>query len=110
MIRPALVAALTFAFAAPVFAADDKEFICGNVASVVSAIQQARLDRVSERKVRDHVLATDPAWPDRFDNAIVHMTPWVYGQKMRDVRKKDLGAAFKDICGQNWQSIAHLYK
>ena len=109
MVRFLLSASLALAIAAPLRAADDKEFICGNVASVVSAIQAARLDRVSERDVREKILASDPAWPDRFDNAIVHMTPWVYDQKMRDVRKKDLGAAFREICAQNWQSIAHLY-
>lgn len=90
--------------------AETMEFICGNVAAVVKEIQQARLNRVPERKVQETILNSDPAWPDRFDNAIVHMTPWVYEQKMRDVRSKDLGAAFYEVCGLNWESIAHNYQ
>lgn len=82
-----------------------KEEYCAQTASVVSAIQQARLDRVKERDVRDTILATDPAWPDNYDNAIVQMTPWVYEQKMRDVRKNDLGAVWSEVCLANWDAF-----
>ena len=88
------------------FAADvTKEEYCGETAKVVAAIQQARLDRVSERDVRETILATDPAWPDNYDNAIVQLTPWVYEQKMRDVRKNDLSAAWSEVCISQWDAF-----
>lgn len=98
--------ALTMALASASHAANvTKEEYCGQTANVVAAIQKARLDRVSERKVRDTILATDPSWPDNYDNAIVQLTPWVYEQKMRDVRNNDLAAAWSQICEANWDSF-----
>lgn len=97
---------LSMALATSSQAADvTKEEYCGQTAQVVAAIQQARLDRVPEREVRDTILATDPSWPDRYDNAIVQMTPWVYEQKMRDVRKTDLSAAWSEVCQAQWESF-----
>ncbi len=107
----ALLLALTLVLAPASHAADvTKEEYCGHTANVVAAIQQARLDRVSERQVRDTILATDPAWPDNYDNAIVQLTPWVYEQKMRDVRKNDLSAAWSEICLANWDTFKDSLK
>lgn len=92
---------LTFAIAllaSPVWAADNKETSCGYQAQIVGAIQQARLDRVKERNVPKHIADTNPTWPDNYNAAIPIMAPWVYEQKMRDVRSKDLGAAWQELC------------
>ena len=75
-----------------------KEESCGYQADVVAAVQQARLDRVSERKVPEAVAATDPTWPEGFNNAVPLITPWVYEQKMKDIRKEDLGAVWREMC------------
>jgi len=72
---------------------------------VVGAIQQARLDRIHERKVAETILAADPGWPAGYNNAIVQLTPWVYEQKMRDVRNQDLAAAWAEVCSANWDAF-----
>ncbi|KIN63983.1 hypothetical protein Z946_2866 [Sulfitobacter noctilucicola] len=86
------------ALAGPLMAqSSEKETQCGYQAEVVKAIQQARLDRVRERKVQEHVLAV-ATWPDNYNTAIPLLTPWVYEMKMRDVRKQDLAAAWTELC------------
>ncbi|MEO0379127.1 MAG: hypothetical protein AAF252_02590 [Pseudomonadota bacterium] len=86
--------------AAPAFAQETKEESCAFQAEVVAAIQQARLDRVKEREVRDHILAQGPTWPEKYNNAIPLITPWVYEQKRKTIRNEDLGAAWKELCLQ----------
>ncbi|MEL6465561.1 MAG: hypothetical protein AAFQ58_11390 [Pseudomonadota bacterium] len=99
MIRFAIATVLTLA-AAPAIAQETKEESCALQAEVVAAIQQARLDRVREREVQDHILAQDPTWPEKFNNAIPLITPWVYEQKRRVIRNEDLGAAWSELCLQ----------
>ncbi|MAC77635.1 MAG: hypothetical protein CML66_06185 [Rhodobacteraceae bacterium] len=82
-----------------------KEDYCAETAKVVGAIQQARLDRVDERDVREAILASDPEWPDNYDNAIVQLAPWVYQQKRRDLRKNDLSAVWSEQCLANWDAF-----
>lgn len=97
MTRFALILA-TAAFATPAFAQDSQEETCGYQADVVAAIQQARLDRVAEREVQAHILATAPEWPEQYNNAIPLITPWVYEQKRRVIRNEDLSAAWSELC------------
>ena len=101
MIRIAL-AALLLSSATVAAAKDSKEEYCGQTANLVGAIQQARLDRVPERKVPETILAANPSWPERYNNAIPLLVPWVYERKMREVRKNDLAAAWKEVCIANW--------
>ena len=103
-VAPWLVLSLALGSAAAAQEITREEY-CGQTANVVAAIQQARLDRVKERDVRDTILASDPAWPDQYDNAIVQLTPWVYEQKMRDVRKTNLGDVWSEVCSANWESF-----
>ncbi len=101
MIRSALAPILALALlATPVLAQETKEQSCGYQADVVAAIQQARLDRVKERNLPKYIAESDPTWPDNYNAAIPLMAPWVYDQKMRDIRKKDLAAAWKELCLQ----------
>ena len=86
--------------ATPVVAAETKAKSCEYQAMVVSAIQQARLDRVAERDVPGHIEASSPEWPENFNAMIPLATPWVYEQKRRDIRNKDLGAAWSELCLQ----------
>lgn len=109
MIRFALVVLLATTSAA---AAQEskKEEVCGNMAQVVRAIQEARLDRVKERDVEEIILAQAPTWPENYNRAIPLMTPWVYEQRMRDVRRNDLGEAWDEVCQNNWQSLAEQFE
>lgn len=85
--------------ASPALAQDMAE-TCGYQAEVVAAIQQARLDRVSERNVPAHIEAQDPQWPDQYDNAIPLITPWVYEQTRKTLRNENLAAAWTELCLQ----------
>ncbi|WP_223424579.1 hypothetical protein [Tateyamaria pelophila] len=91
---------LAVTMAAPVAADQKKIESCGYQAQVVSAIQQARRDRVPEREVPAHIRASDPAWPENYNDAIPLLTPWVYEQKRRTIRQEDLGAAWNEMCLQ----------
>lgn len=95
MIRIAFLACL---MASPVLAADSKAVSCGYQADVVAAIQKARLDRVKEQNVASAIQATSPGWPENYNAAIPLIAPWVYQQKRRDIRNKDLGAVWKELC------------
>ena len=97
MLRIAIAVAV---LATPLAAAETKEQSCQYQADVVAAVQQARLDRVKERDVPKAVSDTEPTWPESYNAAVPLITPWVYEQKMRDVRKKDLGAAWLELCLQ----------
>ncbi|MEL7090316.1 MAG: hypothetical protein AAFN94_01140 [Pseudomonadota bacterium] len=79
---------------------DAKATSCGYQAQVVAAVQQARRDRVAERAVTDHVLAEGTTWPENFNNSIPLIAAWVYEQKRRDIRKKDLSAIWNELCLQ----------
>ena len=94
----ALVSALMVSGAAPAFAASKKEKDCDHQAAVVSAVQQARLDRVKERKVSEVVLAGEVTWPERYNAAIPLFAGEVYKLKMRDLKAADLGAEWKATC------------
>ncbi|WP_050602700.1 hypothetical protein [Ruegeria sp. 6PALISEP08] len=97
MLRIAIVAAL---LATPSLAQDSAEQSCKYQADVVAAIQKARLDKVKERDVAQAITDNSPTWPENYNAAIPLIAPWVYEQKMRDVRKKDLGAAWLELCLQ----------
>ena len=100
MTRFALTCAAAL-FALPALAEEeDKAQSCGYQADVVAAVLQARLDRVAERKVTDHILAQEPAWPEKYNNTIPLIAPWVYEQKRRVVRNEDLAAAWNELCLQ----------
>lgn len=97
MVKYLAVSACVIAMGMPAFAASKKEVECGHQAAVVAAVQQARIERISERKVPAFVSAK-ATWPARFNTAIPLVTPWVYEMKMRDVKKQDLSAAWKEMC------------
>lgn len=87
-------------FAAPAFAQSEKDQNCGYQAQVVSAVQQARLDRVKERDVQKVILGSDPSWPRNFNAAIPLIAPWVYELPMDQVRDNDLGDIWRANCLQ----------
>lgn len=99
MIRVLSVLAMV-GLAQPVLAETAKEVDCGYQADVVAAVQAARLARVKERAVPDHVAATDPDWPEKYSVVVQLVTPWVYEMKMRELKVADLGAAWKELCLQ----------
>lgn len=89
---------LSVAVAFPAFAAPSKSEDCGYQSEVVAAVQAARVARVGERKVPDHVAETSPEWPDKYNAVIPLVAPWVYGMKMREVKSIDLAAAWNEMC------------
>ncbi|UWR23538.1 hypothetical protein [Sulfitobacter sp. S190] len=97
MIRSLMFCAMLLP-AASVSATTAKETDCGYQAQVVSAVQTARIEKVKERKVPEHLAAADPAWPEKYNAVIPLVAPWVYEMKMRDLRQADLGAAWNEMC------------
>lgn len=94
------LAALIAVMAGPVAAEAEKEESCGYQAKVVQAIQQARLDRVKERRVEKTILDSNPGWPENYNAAIPLITPWVYELPMKQVRNNDLGDVWIELCLQ----------
>jgi len=99
MTRFALLAALV-ALATPTFAADEisKEDDCAYQADVVGAIQTARMDRVRESKLAEAITATEPTWPEQYNNAITILSGPIYQLKRRDLKGIDLSAQWKEAC------------
>ncbi|MFT6447488.1 MAG: hypothetical protein ACJA1J_003759 [Sulfitobacter pontiacus] len=93
-----MIAAALATSSAPVFAATSAETDCQYQADVVQAVRQARIDRVKERDVPDHIASKNPEWPDRYDAVVPLVAPWVYEMKMRDVKGNDLSAAWNEMC------------
>ena len=65
---------------------------------------------MKEADVAATIAASNPGWPDRYNAVIPQFTPWVYGQKMRDLRKTDLGANLRKQCLENWDKIQEMQK
>ncbi|MEQ6204103.1 hypothetical protein ABMC88_13720 [Sulfitobacter sp. HNIBRBA2951] len=84
--------------AAPAIAATAKAKDCGYQSDVVAAVQAARVARVKEANVPDHVAGTAPEWPEKYNNILPLVTPWVYGMKMAEVKTADLKAAWAEMC------------
>ncbi len=99
LIRLTLAAAL---LSTPVLAADAKEEACRYEAQVMAAVQQARLDRVAEAKVADHLAASEPSWPENYNAAIPQMVGYVFQMKRRELKQNDLGALWEQQCLQTW--------
>ncbi|MDF1727003.1 MAG: hypothetical protein P1U53_04545 [Sulfitobacter sp.] len=76
-----------------------KEKDCLYQGQVVAAIQQARLERVREAKVIEHVSGAGD-WPARYDNSIPIFAGWIYGSevKMKDLREQNFGEAWRQTC------------
>lgn len=96
MTRLALILGLLW-IAAPSYALD-LEVECSHQARLIAAIQQARLDRVPERKVQEYLLEQGTDWPENYNAVIPVFAPWVYDQKRRVIRNEDLSIAFKEQC------------
>ncbi|WP_299659661.1 hypothetical protein [uncultured Ruegeria sp.] len=105
MFRPLFA---VFLLSTPALAQETKEESCGYQADVVRAIQQARLDRVKEADIAETIASTNPTWPANYNAAIPQLTSWVYEQKKRDLRKKDLGGILYEQCVDNWEQIQAL--
>ena len=95
-----VLAASIVVSAVPGFAASKKEE-CGYQADIVAAVRQARLDRVSERKVTEAVLAGEVTWPERYNVAIAIFAGEIYKIKMRDLRKTDIAKQWRGACLAN---------
>ena len=75
-----------------------KDADCGYQADVVAAIQKARLERVKEGKVAEHIAATNPEWPERYNAAVTVLAGPIYDLKRRDLKSVDLGQQWKTAC------------
>lgn len=97
MIR-VLSAVLCVAAASPAFADAAKEKDCGYQGDVVAAVQAARVARVGERKVVEHIAETAPEWPEKYNAVVPLVAPWIYGMPIADVKTADLSAAWQELC------------
>lgn len=71
---------------------------CKYQGQVVAAIQTARLERVKEADLAEHIASTNPEWPDRYNNAIAVLGGPIYDLKRRDIKSVDLGQQWNDAC------------
>lgn len=85
-----------FAFAAPA-AAETEEESCAYQGAVVASVQSARIAKVRERKVAETIAALDPTWPEKYNNIIPLVTPWVY-ELPKDQLDQDLGQVWVEQC------------
>lgn len=98
MTRFSLIATFCI-FASPSLAADlSKEADCGYQSDVVAAIQTARLGRVKEANLADAIAATNPTWPESYNNAVTVLAGPIYDIKKRDLKQVDLGEQWKEAC------------
>ena len=99
-------ALMLFVSATPLLAEElSKEESCRYQGLVMSAVQQARLDRVKKADVEQVIRASNPPWPDEVSNAIPPLVNHVYAMKRRDVRRNDLGPMLEQQCVENWDQI-----
>ena len=86
-------------FGTPALAADvSKEADCGFQSDVVAAIQAARLERVKEADLAEAIAATNPTWPENYNNAVTVLAGPIYDIKRRDLKDVDLGEQWKEAC------------
>jgi hypothetical protein len=75
-----------------------KDDDCVYQGQVVAAIQAARLERVKESQLAEHIAASNPKWPERYNKAITVLGGPIYDLKRRDIKSVDLGTQWKDAC------------
>lgn len=106
MTRHVLVFALMLMPVASV--AQDKEVDCRYQGQVAGAVAQARVDRVPEAQVADVIRASNPGWPEQYNNAIPALAQHFYQMPRRVLRRNDMGALFEQQCLQNWDQIQDM--
>lgn len=85
----------------PVWAADAaKQEDCAHQGAIVSAVVQAKLDRVPEKRASEHVIA-DATWPEKYNKVVPMFTGEIYKLKRRDLKKSDQGALWEQVCLAN---------
>ena len=102
MIRITLAAVL---LASPAYAADNKEDSCKYQGQVMAAVQAARLDRVKQADVEQHILDSEPSWPEQYSKAIPQLTAHIYAMKRRDLKAMEFGPLMEQQCLENWDQI-----
>lgn len=99
---------IALALPGAVFAEQSKEEACALQGDVMTAIQQARLDRVRQGAVIPTIYEANPDWPESMKTALPGMIDWVYSMKRRDLRKVDLGPVTRQQCLDNWEALQDL--
>lgn len=107
MVRFAVAMSLAF-MAVPAFAEENREESCGYQGAIASAIQEARLDGVREKRVERKILASNPAWPENYNKVIPTISGWVYQIDKAQLRSNDLGAIWQEQCVTNWEAIQQM--
>ncbi|GHG90389.1 hypothetical protein [Pseudodonghicola xiamenensis] len=102
----AAMTALPAAANAPV----TKEEACGYEAQVMAAVQKARLDKVAQDKVAEHLVASSHAWPEQYNAAIPGMVDYIYQMKRRDLKANDFGAIWNQQCIDMWDQRQQMIK
>ncbi len=104
ILRGVAALALGAILAMPAYAGE-KEDTCKLQGEVMAAVQQARLDRVSKKKVVETVIAANPEWPAGMEAAMPQVVDFVYEQKRKDLKNVDLGETAEAQCLESWDQI-----
>jgi hypothetical protein len=112
MIRAATLSIALVLGAAAHAQTDDanKETDCLYQGRVAGAVQKARLDGVREDKVTETILASNPEWPERFNNAIPLLAGQFYSLKKRELRKIDMELLMTQQCLETWDQVQEMRK
>ncbi|WP_417674770.1 hypothetical protein [Pseudodonghicola sp.] len=91
-------------------AAVTKEAVCGYEAQVMAAVQKARLDKVAQENVADHIAAGPVTWPEQYNAAIPGMVDYIYQVTRGDLKKNDFGAIWNQQCLDMWDQRQEMIK
>lgn len=75
-----------------------KEQDCAYQAAVAAAVKDARMDRVPEEKLAEHITGQSPDWPERYNNAIPILGGAIYQVDKKQLSETDIGAQWMEMC------------
>ncbi|MEM6303279.1 MAG: hypothetical protein AAF744_01070 [Pseudomonadota bacterium] len=101
----AIVVCTGLAVAAPALAQSEKARVCATNGLVAGAVQQARLDGVAKRKVRETVAAANPDLSENVLAIVPQFADAIYGMKKRDLRQINMRTVIEEQCVANWEQI-----
>jgi DNA-binding transcriptional regulator YdaS (Cro superfamily) len=109
MTKAAALAALV-AVSGPALAQSEKDRTCEIQGNLMAAIQQARLQGVSQEKLAPTIKARNPGLTPAVVETIPALGQHVYAIELAELRKVKLGAVTRAQCLANWDQIQAMAK